>query len=84
MEKTKFQNNLKKIRLGKGLSQSQLAKKSGVNIRMVQYYEQGLFNFDNVTASILLRLAIALDCKLSDLLSGDSQKIALEYDNITN
>ena len=32
--------NLKRIRMDCGLSQSQLATQSGINVRMIQYYEQ--------------------------------------------
>ena len=31
--------NLQRLRLAAGLSQSQLASKSGVNVRMIQQYE---------------------------------------------
>ena len=33
---------LKRIRKERGLSQSRLAEASGVNVRMIQHYEQGV------------------------------------------
>lgn len=61
--------NLKKIRQSKGLSQSQLVKLSGVNIRVIQCYEQGKRNINNGELRNLVRLAVALDCTVSDLLT---------------
>lgn len=59
MEKT---TKLKKKRLAAGLSQSQLAEKSDVNIRMIQHYEQGAKPIDHAQVNTVIRLAAALDC----------------------
>lgn len=60
---------LQEKRLENGLSQSQLAKKSGVNVRTLQYYEQGCMNINSARLSTLTALCIALNCKLTDILS---------------
>lgn len=63
---------LKDIRIKRGLSQYQLAEKSGVNVRRLQNYEQGHRNINGAHLSILLDLAVALDCGLDDILSDET------------
>lgn len=60
--------NLKRIRLAAGLSQSQLAEKSGVNNRMIQHYEQGAKDINKASALTVYRLAETLGCTVGDLL----------------
>ena len=61
-------NNLKKLRTDAGLSQSKLAEASGVNPRMIQYYEQGARDINKAEALTVYRLAQALGCNMEDLL----------------
>lgn len=65
-------SNLKKMRQRKGMSQKQLAEESGVSIRMVQYYEQGVNDINKAEALTVYRLAHALWCKVEDLLELDN------------
>lgn len=60
--------NLKKRRIEAGLSQAQLAEKSGVNLRMIQHYEQGQKPINNAEALTVYKLAQALSCSVEDLL----------------
>lgn len=53
-------NNLKHIRTKRGYSQSKLAELSGVNVRMIQYYEQGAKDINLAQAITVLKLAQAL------------------------
>lgn len=59
---------LKTIREERGLSQGKLAEASGVNVRMIQHYEQGAKDINAAAALTVYRLAQALDCKVEDLL----------------
>ena len=61
-------SNLKTIRTNKGLSQGKLSEISGVNTRMIQYYEQGVKDINKAQGLTLQALANALDCKIEDLL----------------
>lgn len=61
-------NNLKRIRESKGLSQSKLSEKSGVNVQMVQKYEQGVKDINKAQAETVYKLAQALECTVEDLL----------------
>lgn len=62
---------LKYIRESKGLSQSQLAKASGVNVRMIQNYEQGIRDINKAEALTVYKLAKSLDVEMSELLELD-------------
>lgn len=65
---------LQKIRVEKGLSQSQLSELSGVNLRMIQHYEQGVKNIDQAALKTLCALAGALGCPLWDVLNDTELK----------
>ena len=43
-------NNIKKIRTERGYSQSKLSELSGVNLRMIQHYEQGVKDINSAQA----------------------------------
>lgn len=62
-------NKLKQMREARGLSQSQLAKKSGVNIRLIQYYEQNYRDINKGQAATVLKLADALECDVRDIIN---------------
>lgn len=69
--------NLQEIRKKNGLSQRELAVLSDVPLRTIQHYERGEFNFANIGVYTMIRLALALDCGLSDLLDGDAKNAAV-------
>lgn len=58
---------LKEARKAAGLTQLQLAEKSGVNSRQIQRIESGESSLDNMTASNVLALAAALGIDPYDL-----------------
>ena len=51
-----------------GLSQAELAEKSGVGLRSIQMYEQKNKNINRASAETLLRLSRALNCSMEDLM----------------
>ena len=61
---------LKEMRQAKGLSQSQFAEKTGINLRTVQHYEQGSKNFDHARIDTILKTCIVLNCKLENILEN--------------
>lgn len=61
---------LKEMRQAKGLSQSQLAEKTGINVRTLQHYEQGSKNFDHARIDTIVRICVALDCKLEEIIEN--------------
>lgn len=60
---------LKRQRLLLGLSQSQLARRSGVGLRTIQQYEQGAKDIEKASFDRIERLAGALHCEPRLLLS---------------
>ena len=60
--------NLKRIRKESGLTQSQLSEASGVNVRMIQHYEQGVKDINGASALTVYRLAEALGTTVGELL----------------
>lgn len=68
IKKEKKETNLKIIRTASGLSQSQLAKESGVELRSIQMYEQRRNDINKAQAETLQRLAKTLGCNIEDLL----------------
>ncbi|GAB2842652.1 helix-turn-helix domain-containing protein [Ferruginibacter profundus] len=60
----KFANNLKKIRLGKGVSIRQLAASSGLEYSQLQRIEKGKVNFAFTT---LIAIAQGLEVEVSEL-----------------
>lgn len=62
-------NNLKELRKAAGLTQAELAKKSGVNLSMIQFYEQGFKDLNKAAFETGFRIAEALDCDPRDLIT---------------
>lgn len=61
-------NNLKELRQKAGLTQAALAEKAGVNLSMIQFYEQGFKDLNKAAFETGLRIAEALDCDPRDLI----------------
>ena len=61
-------SKLKELRTASGLSQSGLAEKSGISVRMIQQYEQGIRDINKAQAIAVYRLAEALSCNVADIL----------------
>ncbi len=63
-------SKLKRIRENRGLSQTELAKQSGVNLRNIQMYEQRGNDIDKAQARTLYKLSRVLGCDIEDLLES--------------
>ena len=66
-------SNLKETRIVKGISQSKLAELSGVSVRMIQHYEQGVKNINKAEAMTVYKLAEALNCNVWELLEFEDK-----------
>ena len=76
---------LQEMRLKAGLSQSELAEKADLNVRMIQHYEQEVRNLNNARFYVLMKLCISLNCKLEDILSNEEYLSLLnEYKKSTD
>lgn len=65
--------NLQRIRKEKGLTQKQLAEKSGVSLKMIQKYEIGAKNINHARAITVIKLANALESITAHFLVEDGK-----------
>lgn len=63
-------SKLKTKRMETSMSQSQLAEKAHMNVRTLQHYEQGSKNFDHARIDTILRVSLALNCKMEDVIEN--------------
>ena len=69
---------LKKLRHDKSLSQSQLSTGSGVNLKMIQKYEQGVKDINKAKLDTLLKLCNTLECDLLDIITEPELESLIE------
>ena len=62
-------NNLKQVRETSGMTQLSLSINSGVNLRLIQAYEQGYKDINKAQVVTVLSLADALGCDVRDILN---------------
>ena len=65
-----LESKLKTIRENRGVSQTELSKLSGVNLRSIQMYEQKVNDIDKAQAGTLYKLSRVLGCTIEDLLES--------------
>lgn len=68
---TKLKDNLssvKRLRKALGITQRELAEKTGINLRQIQKYESGEYDTGNMTLKNAIAFAEALGCNVKDLL----------------
>ena len=61
-------NSLKRQRKSAGLTQHELAERSGVKLRMIQAYDQNYQDISKAEVGSIIRLAKTLSCRVEDLL----------------
>ena len=66
---------LQAFRMAAGLTQRELASKSGVSLRSVQMYEQRNKDINRAQAGSLLRIARCLACTIEDLLEPEIEDV---------
>lgn len=64
---------LKEVRLLKKMTQKELAEKSGVSLRMIQHYEQGVKDIKKAAAETVSKLADVLGCDADDIINEDAE-----------
>lgn len=63
-----YGSKLRRLRVKKGLSQSELASLSGIPKKSIEGYEQGKLNIDGAKLNAMCCLCAALGCKVGDIL----------------
>lgn len=61
-------SKLKNMREERLMTQAELSARSGVNIRMIQHYEQGTKDIKKVNVMTALSLAEALHCDIREII----------------
>lgn len=64
------ETQLKRIRENRGISQMELSKLSGVNLRSIQMYEQKVNDIDKAQAATVYKLSRVLGCTIEDILEN--------------
>lgn len=67
------ETHLRKMRENRRISQSQLSRLSGVNLRSIQLYEQRANDIDKAQAQTLFKLSRSLGCNVEDLLENPGE-----------
>lgn len=82
--KVSYKNErLKTLRTAAGLSQSQLARETGLNVRTLQHYEQGTKDLNAARLSTILKLCAALHCRLRDIITEpETLELLEQYEGI--
>lgn len=62
------QTKLQEVRQMTGLSQSQLAERSGISVRTLQHYETGDRDLRKAAVETVLALAEALGCDINKII----------------
>ena len=62
---------LRKLRVNKGFSQSELSAISGVPIQTLRRYEQSAIPINSAKLKTLVALCIALNCKIEDIIESE-------------
>ena len=73
MQGVLLETKLKRIREARGLSQSELAKLTGVSLRSIQMYEQRGNDIDKAQGKTLYKLSVVLGCQIEDLLEAPNR-----------
>ena len=63
-----MENNLKKLRENKKITQKELAKKSGISIRTIQAYESNYRDINKMQIANAIQRKKVLKCRIEDLL----------------
>lgn len=69
-----YKTNLQYYRNLKRITQAELAKRAGVNLRTLQGYEQGRKNINNAQTATVSRLATVLGVSVQDLLENENRE----------
>ena len=64
----KARTKLKALRVASGLTQLEVAEKAGINHRVYQFYEQGNKPIEGAKLETLLKICLALKCKLEEII----------------
>ena len=65
-------SNLQKMRIKRGMTQAELAKRAGISTAVLARYEIKDRNINRASVSTVIRLAGALHCEIMDIIENES------------
>ncbi len=65
---------LKALRIAAGLTQKELAERSGIKEGTLKHYEQGSKCFDLARLDVIIKVCCALGCKFEDIIENEETK----------
>ena len=72
------ERELQRLRLQRGLSQTQLAEASGVPVAVIRALERGYRDVNKAQIDTLANLCSVLECRISEILTDDPLKNKVE------
>lgn len=77
----KASTKLKALRVASGLTQLEVATRSGLNFRTYQYYEQGSKPIEGAKLETLIKICLVLNCKLDQIIEApELVEVIKEYE----
>lgn len=76
---TYMDGDLRRERKNRGITQAELAEMTGLNVRTLQCYEQGTKDINNAKLSTLLKICLALNCDLMDILTDKETRSLMNH-----
>lgn len=61
---------LKALRVARGITQREMVERTGINAGTYSQYEQGVKKFDNARINVILRVCVALNCRIDDIMEN--------------
>ena len=67
-EINQYKSKMKRIRVARGMTQTQLSELSKVNVKSIAYYEQYPDRINKASVDTLLKICESLGCELTDII----------------
>lgn len=65
-----YKSKMKKIRIAKSMTQTELSLSSGVSIKSISYYEQYPDKINKASVETLLKICDSLGCEITDIIES--------------
>lgn len=69
-ELKKYKSKMKRLRVAKGMTQTELSLASNVNIKSIAYYEQYPDRINKASVETLLKICDSLGCEITDIIES--------------
>ena len=67
-ELNEYKSKMKRYRVARGMTQSELSKLSEVNVKSIAYYEQYPEKINKASVETLLKICDSLGCEITDII----------------